>query len=118
VKDGKNNSDPGPLILVTMGDPAGIGPEITLKALSDRPRHDLCRLVVVGDYSIMAHALRIIGSDKSLHCIEALQEWEEQSINILDMHSIVPESFTTGMVHPLCGRVWVCGCGNCLLSEG
>jgi len=34
---------------MTMGDPAGIGPEIIVKALSDPMIHDLCRPVVFGD---------------------------------------------------------------------
>jgi len=38
-----------PLIGITMGDPSGIGPEITIKALSDLTIHDHCRPVVLGD---------------------------------------------------------------------
>jgi len=38
-----------PFIGITMGDPAGIGPEIIVKALSDPKIHDLCRPVVFGD---------------------------------------------------------------------
>ncbi len=38
-----------PRIAITMGDPAGIGPEILLKALSDTRVHEWCRPVVYGD---------------------------------------------------------------------
>ncbi|RPJ19649.1 MAG: 4-hydroxythreonine-4-phosphate dehydrogenase PdxA [Desulfobacteraceae bacterium] len=38
-----------PFIGITMGDPAGIGPEVIVKALSDPRIHDLCRPVVFGD---------------------------------------------------------------------
>ena len=38
-----------PVIGITMGDPASIGPEITLKALSDRIVYEVCRPLVIGD---------------------------------------------------------------------
>lgn len=44
-----------------MGDPAGIGPEIIIKALADPEIYEICRPVVVGDAGAMARALRITG---------------------------------------------------------
>ena len=38
-----------PLIGISVGDPAGIGPEITAKALSLPEIYDLCRPLVVGE---------------------------------------------------------------------
>jgi len=43
-----------PLIGITMGDPAGIGPEIVLKALLDEELYGLCRPVVLGDLAVLA----------------------------------------------------------------
>lgn len=42
-----------PIIGITMGDPAGIGPEIVLKALSDENLNKLCRPVVIGDGQVL-----------------------------------------------------------------
>ena len=42
-----------PLIVVTMGDAAGIGPEVTVKALLSREVRELCRAVVIGDGDII-----------------------------------------------------------------
>jgi 4-phospho-D-threonate 3-dehydrogenase / 4-phospho-D-erythronate 3-dehydrogenase len=42
-----------PTIGIIMGDPAGIGPEITLKALAEPEVHDLCRPVVIGDHGLI-----------------------------------------------------------------
>ena len=42
-----------PIIGITMGDPFGNGPEITMKALEDRSIYERCNPVVVGDYSSM-----------------------------------------------------------------
>lgn len=44
---------PLPILALTMGDPAGIGPEITAKALADRDIHKECLPFVVGDLEIM-----------------------------------------------------------------
>ncbi len=49
-----------PLIGVTMGDPAGIGPEVVLKAASVEPRS--CRLVVLGDLTTLSETTRRLGS--------------------------------------------------------
>ena len=38
-----------PIIGITMGDPAGNGPEITVKALSHPDLYERCRPIVVGD---------------------------------------------------------------------
>ena len=43
-----------PLVAITMGDPAGIGPEIVTKALSDLKIYDICRPVVLGDPGILS----------------------------------------------------------------
>ena len=38
-----------PIVGITMGDPAGSGPEITIKALADPEQYAYCRPIVVGD---------------------------------------------------------------------
>ncbi|MGD0667468.1 MAG: 4-hydroxythreonine-4-phosphate dehydrogenase PdxA [Bryobacteraceae bacterium] len=50
-----------PAIALTMGDPAGIGPEIIIKALADPQLAPLARWIVVGDARILASAERITG---------------------------------------------------------
>ncbi|UCE64414.1 MAG: 4-hydroxythreonine-4-phosphate dehydrogenase PdxA, partial [Nitrospirota bacterium] len=54
------NSKP-PLVAVTMGDPAGIGPEIVAMALRQIDTQRACRVVVVGDETAMARAFEILG---------------------------------------------------------
>ena len=38
-----------PIVGITMGDPAGSGPEITIKALADPEQYTYCRPIVVGE---------------------------------------------------------------------
>ena len=47
-----------PVIGITMGDPAGIGPEIIIKTLSDDKLYDICRPVVFGDRGALYHFSR------------------------------------------------------------
>ena len=47
-----------PILGITMGDPFGNGPEITVKALADPAVYDRCRPVVIGDMSSMEYAAR------------------------------------------------------------
>lgn len=43
-----------PLLAITLGDPAGIGPEIVLKSLGARSVHKVCRPLVVGDAQFLS----------------------------------------------------------------
>ena len=53
-----NISKPLPIIGITMGDPAGIGPEIIIKALSAKGIFNICRPVVFGDQAILKRELK------------------------------------------------------------
>ena len=52
-----------PVIGISMGDPAGIGPEIIVKALSSAEVYAACRPVVVGDAGVMRQAVQLLGKD-------------------------------------------------------
>src|SRR5918994_2042141 len=55
-----------PLLAITMGDPAGIGPEIVLKALAHADVFERCRPLVIGDRRIMERAAGWLGrSDRA-----------------------------------------------------
>ena len=45
-----------PIIGITMGDPNGIGPEVTVKAISSNEIKDLCEIVIFGDTGIIEKA--------------------------------------------------------------
>lgn len=48
-----------PILGISMGDPFGNGPEITVKALNDPTVYERCRPLVVGDRSCMEYALKV-----------------------------------------------------------
>jgi len=51
-----------PVIGITMGDPAGVGPEIIARALVKRNVLSLCHPVVFGDPSLLSRAAAVVGS--------------------------------------------------------
>src|SRR6185503_10699515 len=49
-----------PRIAITMGDPAGIGPEVVLKAIAEEEIRRLCIPVIIGDAQLLAHTARTL----------------------------------------------------------
>ena len=49
--------DRRPVIIITMGDPAGIGPEIAPRVFANEQLFGFCRPVVIGDAGVMAKAV-------------------------------------------------------------
>ncbi len=62
-----------PLIAVTMGDPAGIGPEIILKALDDPRIKKACRLLIFGDRQVLESTARRLGKSFSINSIHRIR---------------------------------------------
>ena len=58
-----------PVIAITMGDPAGVGPEIVMKALALGEVHDMCRPIVIGDAARLALAAEICGITTSIRVV-------------------------------------------------
>jgi 4-phospho-D-threonate 3-dehydrogenase / 4-phospho-D-erythronate 3-dehydrogenase len=59
-----------PTIAITMGDAAGIGPEIIMKALSSAEVHALCKPLVIGDGARLRRAGQIVGSPLDVLSLE------------------------------------------------
>jgi 4-hydroxythreonine-4-phosphate dehydrogenase len=49
-----------PRIGITMGDPAGIGPEVVLKAVAEEEIRDVCQPIIIGDAQLLAHNARTL----------------------------------------------------------
>jgi 4-hydroxythreonine-4-phosphate dehydrogenase len=92
--------DVRPIIGITMGDPAGIGPEIILLALCKPSIYKLCRPLVIGDLNILNAAKK--GGRSRLH-IKPIKDPEEGlyksgSIDVLNLSEITPDPSLWG--HP------------------
>jgi 4-hydroxythreonine-4-phosphate dehydrogenase len=75
-----------PLIAVTMGDPAGIGPEIVIKALADPDVRRKCRTVVLGDRHVLERNLKASGSSRRLVAWNPGRAWPRG--NVIVVHSL------------------------------
>jgi len=65
-----------PVIGITMGDAAGIGPEIIMKALSDPAFYRMCRPLVLGDAKMLERAGRILRLPVEVKAVRQLEEAE------------------------------------------
>lgn len=84
-----------PLLALTMGDPAGIGPEVIAKAFQKLP-HSL-NAIVIGDAAWMRRATQRYASDISVRALTQPQEatFDPLIMNVLDLQN-VPDTLPPG----------------------
>jgi 4-phospho-D-threonate 3-dehydrogenase / 4-phospho-D-erythronate 3-dehydrogenase len=102
-------SDPRPLVALTMGDPAGIGPEICARALADPLVRRRARCRVYGDAEVMRKAADLVGVDPSSwivvqHRALGLGDGGDFGAEIVDLGNADLGSFEPGAVSASCGR--------------
>lgn len=93
-----------PRIAVTMGDGAGIGPEIIVRALEDPQVAQLARVVVVGDALRLKQAAEILGSAVDIVSITDVSEARELPgrVNVIDL-GLLPADLPWGELSPVAG---------------
>lgn len=64
-----------PILAITMGDPAGVGPEVIVRAWSDPQVHEHVRPLVIGHAEVLQRATKLVGVDFKLIAIESPDEW-------------------------------------------
>ncbi len=69
-KQNKPNQPNKPLLGITMGDPAGIGPEVIAKALAGRVLHRLCRPLVIGSFPVLQQTVKSLKLKMSVIRVE------------------------------------------------
>ncbi len=99
-----------PLLAITLGDPAGIGPEVILKALTHADIYDYCRPLVIGDRRILDRALPWVGNpalDYDLVAEPEAGRYQPGLISLLDLANADPAAIPPGKVGPAAGRAAV-----------
>jgi len=98
-----------PIVGITMGDAAGIGPEITSKALNYSNIYDLCSPVVLGDYRVISDIVRICSLKLKVNKTDTLKDckFEFGTIDVMDFANVDPASFKFGEENPVCGKAAV-----------
>ncbi len=97
---------PRPLLAVTMGDPAGIGPEVVVAALASRRVRAACRALVVGDARILERAARALGRRFAARVVSEAEEanLHPRRVCLLDLHNADPAEIALGRVSAAAGR--------------
>ena len=95
-----------PILAITMGDPAGIGPEIVAKALSHQEVYAQCRPLVTGDAAIIDKAVKLLGLPLQVHAIAQVKDarFEYGTIDVFDLQCVELSSFEYGKVSAQCGN--------------
>jgi 4-phospho-D-threonate 3-dehydrogenase / 4-phospho-D-erythronate 3-dehydrogenase len=95
-----------PLVGVTIGDPAGIGPEITVKALQEADLYELARPVVIGNRGVIERAAQAVGLAPKINLIDkpADGRFEVGIIDLLNRDNVDLPTLEWGQVQAQAGR--------------
>lgn len=96
-----------PVTAITMGDPAGIGPEITIGAMLDRELHECCKPFVIGSIAILEKAAKVLGRKVKYNKINEPEEakYEYGTIDVIETGDYDTDSIEWGKVQKLAGRM-------------
>jgi len=96
-----------PILGITMGDPSSIGPEISVKALSNRDIYDKCRPIIIGDTDVMIKAAEIVGMQNiKINAVKSVSDakFEYGTIDVYDMGLIDIDKLEYGKVSITAGE--------------
>ncbi|MBM3187319.1 MAG: 4-hydroxythreonine-4-phosphate dehydrogenase PdxA [Chloroflexi bacterium] len=98
-----------PIIAITIGDPAGVGPEVTVKALAKAEVWQCCRPLVIGDAGILVQAAALVEGGLALHPIASPGEarYEPSAPDVLDLRNVDLAALQPGQVSAASGRASV-----------
>lgn len=99
-----------PILAITLGDPAGVGPEIILKALAHPEVAERCRPLVIGDARILQRAAGQLGmppvSIEPATDLSAVY-FKAGTIALFDLQNAPPEDCPTGKISSSSGQAAV-----------
>ncbi|WP_406677692.1 4-hydroxythreonine-4-phosphate dehydrogenase PdxA [Moorella sp. ACPs] len=95
-----------PLIAITAGDPCGIGPEITAKALALPEIYEQCRPLVIADAGLMCEAVKIAGVNLAVRAVTSPAEgrYDYGTIDVLDLQNVDLSQLEYGKVTRMGGE--------------
>ncbi|MDA1189013.1 MAG: 4-hydroxythreonine-4-phosphate dehydrogenase PdxA [Chloroflexi bacterium] len=106
-----------PIIAVTMGDPAGVGPEVTAKAIVDKDVLARTRPFVVGSAAALDVALQQSGSKAKTRVAHAFEDlsWDNGAVAVLDLENLDYASIQPGKLSAQAGKAsveWILKAGE------
>jgi len=95
-----------PIIAITMGDAAGVGPEIIMKCLAHADLYQQCRPIVIGDAARLALAAQIVNSPLQIRSLtpEELDDaaFAYGTVDCIDLR-LIPADLPFGKISPIAG---------------
>jgi len=93
-----------PIVGITMGDAAGIGPEIIMKSFGHSDLYDWCRPLVIGDAGRLREAGRIVNSQLEVNAINSRSDAKFRFgiADCIDL-KLIPERLPWGQLSSVCG---------------
>ncbi len=94
------------IIGITMGDPAGIGPEIIVKSLQNPAIYEECKPLVFADVKVMEMALSVCKSDLKIHSVSSVSEakFKYGTIDVFNLNNVDISKLEYGKVSPMAGN--------------
>jgi len=110
-----------PIIAVTMGDPAGVGPEVIARTIDDKSVLAHCRPFVVGSAAALDAALKLVRSKARTRVSHAFEDlsWDNGAVAVLDLENCDYGRIQSGKISAEAGKAaveWVLKAGELAAS--
>lgn len=95
-----------PIIGITMGDPAGIGPEIIARVLSQQAIYEKCRPIVVGDATAIKLGIGIAGVNLNVYSVQSVADakFKFGKIDVFDLQNVDIDNLKMGKISSTAGK--------------
>ncbi len=95
-----------PIIGITMGDPAGIGPEIVAKTLAMKEIYEICKPIIIGDVNVMKQAVEIANVKLDVRSNIELSdaEFKYGTIDVFDLKNVDISQLEQGKISAMAGN--------------
>jgi 4-hydroxythreonine-4-phosphate dehydrogenase len=95
-----------PIIGITMGDPASIGPEIAVKALLTKHLFDVCNPVIIGDAAVFNDIIKRLGIDAKINPIKNIKDAKfiYGELDVYDLQNVDMEQLRFGEISAMAGH--------------
>jgi 4-hydroxythreonine-4-phosphate dehydrogenase len=96
-----------PVIGITMGDPAGVGPELCLRILKEKKVLQKCRPVIFGDASVLERVGRLCRLSHNFPVVP-IEEWIRKegvadTSMVIDCQAVEADRISPGRISTVCG---------------
>ncbi|PWK27556.1 4-hydroxythreonine-4-phosphate dehydrogenase [Arcicella aurantiaca] len=95
-----------PIIGITMGDPASIGPEIAIKALLHQDLYQICRPLIAGSADVFKNIQQKLNLNVQINAISKVADakFEFGVIDVYDLKNVEIEKLQFGEISAMCGE--------------